>query len=158
GGRRRLDELFAVGIQRISGDEAFKLYDTYGFPIDLTQLITSERGVSVDVAGFEIALDSQRERSREARKDARRAASPASVDAGRRGEKWLSAHRGRQKFVGYEATDVESAVLAYRQEGPRVDLLLKRHPFYLESGGQVSDTGRVVGDEWTVTVDQVVSG
>ncbi|MEK6597362.1 MAG: alanine--tRNA ligase, partial [Gemmatimonadota bacterium] len=158
GGLRRLDELFAVGIQRISGDEAFKLYDTYGFPIDLTQLITSERGVSVDVAGFEIALDSQRERSREARKDARRAASPASVDAGRRGEKWLSAHRGRQKFVGYEATDVESAVLAYRQEGPRVDLLLQRNPFYLESGGQVSDTGRVVGDEWTVTVDQVVSG
>ena len=71
GGLRRLEEIFASGATVIPGDDAFKLYDTYGFPIDLTQIIAGERGVTVDVAGFERALDRQRRRSRAARRPAR---------------------------------------------------------------------------------------
>ena len=67
GGLRRLEEIFASGATTISGEEAFKLYDTFGFPIDLTQIIAGERGVEVDLAGFERALGEQRKRSRDAR-------------------------------------------------------------------------------------------
>ena len=154
GGLRRLDELFATGIHRIPGPEAFKLYDTFGFPLDLTQIITEEKGVTVDVEGFERSLDRQRTRSREAQKSVRKGAGVAATE--QRGGVWHSVHRGRQEFTGYDATETESELLAFRQEGNRVDLLLKRNPFYLESGGQISDTGRVVGDSWTLTVDQVL--
>src|SRR6185437_194690 len=68
GGLRRLDEIFATGARTIAGEDAFKLYDTFGFPIDLTEIIAGERGVEIDLAGFERALEEQRRRSREARK------------------------------------------------------------------------------------------
>src|SRR6185295_18621911 len=71
GGLRRLEEIFTAGVKTIPGDDAFKLYDTFGFPIDLTQIIAGERGVGVDLAGFETALGQQRQRSRDARTGAR---------------------------------------------------------------------------------------
>ncbi|HEX9167016.1 MAG TPA: alanine--tRNA ligase [Gemmatimonadales bacterium] len=151
GGLARLEDLFIAGARTIAGDEAFRLYDTFGFPIDLTQMIAAERGVGVDVAGFETALEGQRTRSRKAR-SAGAAAGPA-VRVRKGG--WQSVQRGRQKFVGYEATAAESEVLAFRTGGGRVDLLLQRNPFYVESGGQVSDTGTVVGGGWNLVIDQV---
>jgi alanyl-tRNA synthetase len=159
GGLRRLDEIFASEVTAISGAEAFKLYDTYGFPIDLTQIIAGERGLNVDLAGFERALEEQRRRSREARVTpgtgvlAIEGHAPA-VHISKPG-KWRTVKRGKQKFVGYQATEAETDVLAFRQEGPRVELVLKENPFYAESGGQVSDIGVVEGEGWSLGVDSV---
>jgi len=170
GGLGRLEEIFATGATTIGGEEAFKLYDTFGFPIDLTEIIAGEHGVSVDLAGFEQALDEQRERSRAARRDATvgvNAAVVAPEGALRRqpGQgpavhakdpmAWRPLKRGKQKFVGYERTETDSDLLAFRQAGDRVELLLRENPFYAESGGQVSDTGSVAGKGWTVEVDTV---
>ena len=151
GGLKRLEEIFASGARGIPGEEAFKLYDTFGFPIDLTGIIAGERGVGVDLAGFERALDGQRRRSRAAR--GRGAAGPA-VHIPKPG-KWRTLKRGRQKFVGYQQTEADTELLAFRQEGPRVELLLKENPFYAESGGQVSDVGAVRGEGWALAVDAV---
>jgi alanyl-tRNA synthetase len=156
GGLARLEEIFASGATTISGEDAFKLYDTYGFPIDLTQIIAGERGVGVELAGFERALDEQRERSRAARGGSRKeakAGAPAVRTAKR--DKWRSVKRGKQRFVGYDTTEADTDVLAFRQEGPRVELVLKENPFYAESGGQVSDIGGVRGEGWLLAVDSV---
>ncbi|MGH7568158.1 MAG: alanine--tRNA ligase [Gemmatimonadales bacterium] len=151
GGLRRLDEL--RGAKTISGAEAFKLYDTYGFPIDLTQLIAAERGQSVDLEGFERALEAQRERSREASGEGKREG-PA-VHTKRIGE-WVDVKaRGTQRWVGYERTRAETDILAFRQANESVELVLEENPFYAESGGQVSDTGVVEGQGWRLTVEDV---
>ncbi len=156
GGLRRLEEIFASGATEIPGDDAFKLYDTYGFPIDLTQIIAGERGVSVDVGGFERALDEQRQRSRAARPPAGSPVQPgsAAVHVKKPGA-WRTLKRAKQKFVGYERTEADSDILAFRQEGGRVELLLHENPFYAEAGGQVSDTGGVEGQGWSLAVDAV---
>jgi alanyl-tRNA synthetase len=159
GGLRRLEEIFASGARTIPGEEAFKLYDTFGFPIDLTQIIAGERGVEVDLAGFERALEGQRKRSRDARVTpgagvvAVKGHAPA-VHVSKPG-KWRTVKRGKQKFVGYQKTEADTDILAFRQEGPRVELVLKDNPFYVESGGQVSDTGGVAGEGWSLAVDTV---
>jgi len=153
-GLARLDQVIVSGASTIPGEEAFKLYDTFGFPIDLTELIAAERGVSVDVTGFEHALERQRKRSRAARTTA--GGAPA-VGASRSRGGWQSVRRGRQKFVGYDTTETETDILAFRQLEGRLELLLHRNPFYLESGGQVSDRGRILGDGWSLTVEDVAS-
>src|SRR5437899_3077644 len=136
GGLERLDEL--QGTKVISGEDAFKLYDTYGFPIDLTQLRAAERGQTVDVDGFEGALGAQRERSREDRGAQGRRA-PA-VRLTRPGEWRTVKPKKKQKWVGYETTKAETDVLRFRQADDRVEVVLEDNPFYAESGGQVSDT------------------
>ena len=154
GGLRRLDELFDAGFDTIPGADAFRLYDTYGFPVDLTQLIAAERGVAVDLAGFEAALEEQRQRSR-APKGAQ--AGTGAAPGGRRGKgpKWHVLRRGKQKFVGYETTEAETELLAFRQEGDRVELILRENPFYLQGGGQVSDSGQLRGIGWQIPIDEV---
>ena len=154
GGLRRLDELFASGAREIPGEEAFRLYDTYGFPIDLTQIIAGERGVSVDAPGFERALDAQRQRSRDARVPRGGAGGAPAVHVSHEGE-WRSVRRGKQRFVGYDTTESESDILAFRQSGPELELRLRENPFYAESGGQVSDIGAVRGDGWSLDVRSV---
>jgi alanyl-tRNA synthetase len=111
--------------------------------------------VGVELAGFERALEQQRERSRVAR--AGGAAGKAGAPAVRTGkaDKWRSVRRGKQRFIGYDTTESETDILAFRQEGPRVELVLKENPFYAESGGQVSDIGGVRGDGWSLAVDAV---
>jgi alanyl-tRNA synthetase len=153
GGLRRLEEIFGSGARTISGDEAFKLYDTFGFPIDLTQIIAGERGVEVDLEGFERELDKQRKRSRDARGTGTGSKGPA-VHVTKPG-KWRTVKRGKQKFVGYSRTEADTDVLAFRQEGPKVEVVLRENPFYVESGGQVSDTGALSGNGWTLAVDSV---
>ena len=168
GGLKRLDEIFASGATIIPGDDAFKLYDTYGFPIDLTQIIAGERGVTVDIGGFERALEGQRERSRAARfvvaSDSARASESGHVRVGqgaasavhvKQAGTWRTLKRGKQKFVGYDRTTAESDILAFRQEGDQLELLLRENPFYLESGGQVSDIGTVRGEGWALPVETV---
>ena len=159
GGLRRLEEIFVTGRKTISGEEAFKLYDTFGFPIDLTQIIAGERGVDVDLAGFEEALDQQRRRSRDARaapgSGRRKPESGAPAVHIAKPGKWRTVKRGKQKFVGYQKTEADTDVLAFRQDGPQLELVLRENPFYVESGGQVSDTGSLSGEGWQLPVSTV---
>ncbi|PYP52172.1 MAG: alanine--tRNA ligase [Gemmatimonadetes bacterium] len=156
GGLERLEQL--KDAKQISGAEAFKLYDTYGFPIDLTQLIAGERGQTVDVAGFERELDKQRTRSLEAlarSKGGAGGAGKVAVHVKRSGEWRTVKPRAKQKWVGYDTTRADTAVLRFRQAGDVVEVALQENPFYAESGGQVSDTGQVKGEGWTLDVEGV---
>jgi alanyl-tRNA synthetase len=147
-GLSRLDEHFASGTRQITGAEAFLLYDTFGFPIDLTELIATEHGVSVDIAGFESALGEQRDRSRAARgTGAPKGSAKATLD--------MSAHPGVSRFVGYTQLETETTPLAHAQDNGVDVLVLAESPFYATSGGQVADTGVVRGDGWTFTVTDV---
>jgi alanyl-tRNA synthetase len=159
GGLERLEDIFSSGTRRIPGAEAFRLYDTFGFPIDLTEIIAGEHGVEVDLPGFELELDTQRQRSRDARvqpgtgKPRLEGQAPA-VHVARPGQ-WRNVKRGKQKFVGYQRTEADTDVLAFRQADNRLELLLRENPFYAESGGQVSDTGSVGAGEWSLPIDTV---
>src|SRR6266511_57486 len=156
GGLARMDEL--NGTKVISGADAFKLYDTYGFPIDLTQLIAAERGQTVDVAGFERELAKQRTRSHEAlarTKGGEGKGGGPAIHVKRSGEWRTVKPKRKQKWVGYETTRAETDVLKFRQAGDRVEVVLEENPFYAESGGQVSDTGRVKGEGWELEVADV---
>jgi alanyl-tRNA synthetase len=110
--------------------------------------------VAVDEAGFERALEEQRQRSRQARTSGQASIVAPAVHTPKAG-KWRSVRRGKQKFVGYRTTEADTDILAFRQEGPRVDLVLRENPFYVESGGQVSDVGGVAGPGWSLAIDAV---
>ena len=140
----------------ISGEDAFRLYDTYGFPLDLTELMARERGYTVDVAGFERALGAQRTRSQEERRSRR-----LEVGADELGDltQWDRAPEldpADVAFVGYERVEIDTQVTALKRlGGDRVAVLLRETPFYAESGGQIADRGEIVGDGWRVDVDDV---
>ncbi|HEX4681282.1 MAG TPA: alanine--tRNA ligase [Gemmatimonadaceae bacterium] len=140
----------------ISGEDAFRLYDTFGFPIDLTELMARERGYTVDIAGFEAALQGQRSRSQ-----AERRAKKITVDVDVLADisQWELPPGERSadgSFVGYDAVEIETQVTAVRHlPDGRVAVLLRESPFYAESGGQISDRGEIAGDGWRVEVDDV---
>jgi alanyl-tRNA synthetase/REP element-mobilizing transposase RayT len=126
---------------QVSGEFAFKLYDTYGFPLDLTELMARERGLIVDVSGFEKLMDEQRDRARKAQKK-----EEISVEKGELGVE-------PTKFLGYDFLETESVVdrvLPGKKPG-EVNIVLDRTPFYAEMGGQVGDRGllHVPGHDWT---------
>ncbi len=152
GGMSRFEELAPARGPggSIPGVEAFRLYDTFGFPLDLTQLMAEERGYAVDVTGFEEALGAQRARSR-----ADRAASGIGVEDDGSGEGWNEVSAEAQAFVGYHTTRVVTEVIAFRPDGDSLGLVLRENPFYAESGGQVSDGGEVLGSGWTLHVSEV---
>ena len=157
GGLARFDELApgseapGEGKAVISGEDAFKLYDTFGFPLDLTELMAEERGYSVDVKGFERALEGQRERSR-----ADRAQSGLELSGEDLAEGWQTLQvPGEQRFTGYDELESETEVLAMRVSEEGLALQLCENPFYVEGGGQVSDTGLVEGDGWTSEIRDV---
>ena len=152
GGLDRFDQVAPRGVGGvISGEEAFRLYDTFGFPLDLTELMAGERGYEVDQLGFEKALEVQRERSRADR----RAATHRIAEVGGLEDWTIFDSEAEQEFVGYESTEVETTILALHEGGGRVGFVLARNPFYSEAGGQVSDTGSVEGAGWSVAVDLV---
>jgi alanyl-tRNA synthetase len=158
GGLARLDEL--QGAKVISGGEAFKLYDTFGFPIDLTEIIAGERGQTVDLEGFERALAVQRDRSRDAGRVVEMRATGVGRGLGtaaltKQGEWRTVKPKGTQEWIGYHTTAAETDVLKFRQADDRLEVVLEQNPFYFESGGQVSDTGRVTGDGWALEVEGV---
>lgn len=134
------------GKKKLSGEEAFKLHDTYGFPIDLTELMARERGVEVDVEEFNKYMKAQKERAR--------AAGKFSVDQSD-SRSWNVINESDDfEFVGYDDAEAEVEILAYRKEGERFALQLSKTPFYAESGGQVADTGLITnGDEYIKVVD-----
>ncbi len=163
GGLERFESLAPIGSTQgstairgsISGDDAFKLYDTFGFPIDLTELMARERGYLVDIAGFEQALQAQRAQSQEERRSKKIAV--VADDLGDESQ-WERApgDAAHGRFVGYEVTTIETDVAAVRHlPDGRVAVMLRESPFYAESGGQVSDRGSIEGAGWRVTVDDV---
>ena len=129
--------------KRIDGEKAFELYDTFGFPIDLTALILEERGYQLEVEGFEKALQAQKERSR--------AASGISKDD------WIILQSdSEQEFVGYDILKTDIKLVKYRKvtskkEGSRYQLVFNMTPFYAEGGGQVGDKGYLEGPDGDVT-------
>ncbi len=143
-------------IKMLSGEDAFKLNDTYGFPIDLTREILGEKGIEVDVERYKVLMVEQKKRSREARKN-------AGADA------WVSdatdlSDISATDFVGYTDYECEAQVLAIVKDGERVDsavegesavIVLDKTPFYAESGGQIADTGVITTDGTTISVDNV---
>jgi alanyl-tRNA synthetase len=134
------------------GADAFKLYDTFGFPLDLTELMAEERGYRVDIAGFESALEGQRERSRADRAQSGPALSGEDILEG-----WQTIRAdGEQRFTGYDQLESSTDVLAVRNSGDGLALQIAENPFYVEGGGQVSDTGRVEGDGWSSEIQEVV--
>ena len=155
GGLRRFDVLAPEGGSgTIAGKDVFMLYDTFGFPVDLTELMAAERGYTVDLEGFETELDAQRRRSR-----ADRAASGIGVGADAIADGWElvgDAAGAEQEFAAYRATALETDILAWRwMDDGRLGLQLRENPFYAESGGQISDSGRVHGDRWSMRVNEV---
>ncbi|WP_141453450.1 alanine--tRNA ligase [Pseudoxanthomonas sp. z9] len=159
-GMRIFDDIAARAQGVIPGVEAFRLYDTYGFPVDLTADIARERGLTVDMAGFETAMEQQRETARAAGKFASGASLPAD----------LVAQLQPTGFLGYEQLDAgDLRVVALMKDGRPVEsigsgdeavVLLDRTPFYAESGGQVGDVGRLAGPdaEFAVSDTQKLAG
>jgi alanyl-tRNA synthetase len=140
----------------ISGEDAFRLYDTFGFPIDLTELMARERGYVVDIAGFEQALDAQRRRSQEERKSKRIGMATDELDDATAWELPAGSSSVEGAFVGYESIEIETQVTGVRRlSDGRVAVLLRESPFYAESGGQISDRGEIVGAGWRVDVEDV---
>ncbi|QJR34873.1 alanine--tRNA ligase [Gemmatimonas groenlandica] len=140
----------------LSGEDAFRLYDTFGFPIDLTELMARERGYLVDIAGFEQSLSAQRKQSQDERKSRQ-----ITVSADDFGDptQWTHDQQHAAKlgrFVGYDVTEAETVVTAVRAlPDGRVAVMLRETPFYAESGGQVSDHGTITGAGWSVSVSEV---
>lgn len=120
----------------LSGEVAFKLYDTFGFPLDLTELILREHGMSADVAGFNAEMQKQKDRARNA----------AAVETG----DWTKVHDGEPEFVGYDEIESTAHILRYRavkqKKSEFYQIVLSRSPFYAEMGGQVGDSGWLISE------------
>jgi alanyl-tRNA synthetase len=147
-GSALLEEQLAAGSRRIGGDVAFLLHDRHGFPVELTSELARERGVEVDIEGFEREMSVQRER---ARADAR---ARRAVGGEERVYRSLLEENGPSTFLGYERYDTPSRVVAVFESATpgEVEIVLDRTPFYAESGGQVGDTGSIVSETGRATV------
>ena len=136
------DDAIAAGKKEITGKEAFTLYDTYGFPLDLTELILREKGLDVDVNEFDVEMQKQKERARNA----------AAVETG----DWTTLAEGTTEFVGYDYTEHECHILRYRQITQKSktywQIVLDKTPFYAEMGGQVGDKGVIVSENETIDI------
>ena len=137
-----MDELKAHGEKVLDGAQAFRMFDTYGFPLDLTELICRENGYSVDEAGFNVEMEKQKARARNA----------AAVENG----DWEVLQEGEQKFVGYDYTEYECHILRYRKVTQKkqsfYELVLDYTPFYGEMGGQVGDCGVICNENETIEI------
>jgi alanyl-tRNA synthetase len=131
-----------AGKKDISGNDAFTLYDTFGFPLDLTELILRENGLTLNEEEFNAEMGKQKQRARNA----------ASVETG----DWIELQSGISQFVGYDYTEYEVHILRYRQiiqkKKKYYELVLDNTPFYAESGGQVGDTGVLVREGETIEI------
>ncbi len=137
------------GKKELSGEDSFKLFDTYGFPLDLTQEICAENGVSVDVEGFARCMDEQKERARKAR---------GEIESFHKQSKDLLSFKDPSEFL-YEGYEIKAKVIGVFKDGVRADALdesgevaFDKTVFYAECGGQVSDEGRIEGDEISAKV------
>ena len=137
-GLKLFDEYSNQGADNVNGRQAFELYDTFGFPIDLTQLLAKENNVEVDIAGFKVALQEQKNRSK--------------ADAKKESGDWIIVEENeREEFVGYDYLETDVKITRYREvivKGKKqFHLVLNLTPFYAESGGQVGDKGVLIGKD-----------
>ena len=137
---KQIEEAKKAGKTVLDGHDAFVLYDTYGFPLDLTALILTEQGLSVDEAGFDKAMQEQKERARNA----------AAIDAG----DWQVVNEGSAvRFVGYDTLECTTEILRYREVKQKnatfYQVVLSETPFYAEMGGQVGDKGFLIAADGT---------
>ena len=145
-GIKLLDKVIAEakenGTTTVNGKSAFTLYDTYGFPLDLTELILRENGMNVNIDEFNAEMEKQKARARNA----------AAVENG----DWIVVKEGETEFVGYDFTEFETSILRYRsvkqKNGTIWQIVLDKTPFYAEMGGQVGDTGVLVSEFETIEI------
>ena len=140
---KKIGELNKEGLDILPGKSAFELYDTFGFPVDLTQLILKENNMNTDIPGFEFEMKNQKSRSRE----------DASIEAG----DWVIARdTGETEFTGYLTTENDVLISKYRRikfKGKEsLQIILDKTPFYAESGGQVGDTGFLISDKEKIRI------
>ncbi len=137
-----MEEMKSEGKKQLDGEKAFRLFDTYGFPLDLTELILGENGYTVDEKGFDAEMAKQKARARNA----------AAVENG----DWVVLKEGEQEFVGYDYNEYECHILRYRKvvqkKNTFYEVVLDHTPFYGEMGGQVGDQGDLVSENETVHV------
>ena len=139
---KKMEETKAAGKTVLNGVDAFTLYDPYGFPLDLTELILRENGMEADIEEFNKAMQKQKERARNA----------AAIETG----DWITLKEGECKFVGYDLFECEAEILRYRQIKQKnkvlYQIVLDQTPFYAEMGGQVGDTGWLIADDEKIDV------
>ena len=139
---KTMEDTKAAGKTEISGKDAFTLYDTFGFPLDLTELILRENGMTVNLEEFNAEMQQQKQRARNA----------AAIETG----DWITLKEGTTEFVGYDYTEYEASILRYRQIKQKnkvlYQIVLDQTPFYAEMGGQVGDTGWLIADDEKIDV------
>jgi alanyl-tRNA synthetase len=143
-GLKRIEDIISQAKGSIAGKDAFELYDTYGFPFDLTRLIAAERGLNIDEEAFNKEMQQQKERSRAA----------TATDT----EDWVIVNEeaGNSQFVGYDSIETKAKILRYRKVKAKgkeaYQLVLNKTPFYAESGGQVGDTGVLLVNDTPINI------
>ncbi len=145
-GIKMLDKVIAdtkaAGKQKISGHDAFVLYDTYGFPLDLTELILRENGLEANIEEFNAEMEQQKQRARNA----------AAVEA----TDWVEVKAGETEFVGYDFEEIDTEILRYRKVKQKnnefYQIVLSKTPFYAEMGGQVGDKGQLICGEEVIEI------
>ncbi len=156
-GEKLLNEIIASGVKLISGTQAFELYDTYGFPLELTKEILDEKNIEVDLKGFEREMDSQRERAK---------AASQTVDLTLEGsiERDIELFE-KTNFVGYELLNTEGNIkgifinsnsVENASQGETVQVVLNQTSFYAESGGQIGDVGEIISENAEILVEKVI--
>ncbi len=156
-GEKLLNEIIASGVKLISGTQAFELYDTYGFPLELTKEILDEKNIEVDLKGFEKEMNSQRERAK---------AASQTVDLTLKGsiERDIELFE-KTNFVGYELLNtngyikgifINSNSVENASQGETVQVVLNQTSFYAESGGQIGDVGVIIADNAEILVEKVI--
>ncbi len=139
---KAMEEMKSKGEKELNGEQAFRLFDTYGFPLDLTELICRENGFTVNEEQFNVEMQKQKERARNA----------AAVE----NSDWVELKAGEQKFVGYDYSEYECEILRYRKVTQKknefYEIVLTATPFYGEMGGQVGDQGVLVSENETIEV------
>lgn len=139
---KQISDAEAKNEKVLRGIDAFTLYDTYGFPLDLTELILRENGMTVDEDGFKAEMQKQKDRARNA----------SAIETG----DWVTVKEGEQEFVGYDFTECEAEILRYRKVKQKntefYQIVLNRTPFYAEMGGQVGDSGWLIADDEKIDV------
>jgi alanyl-tRNA synthetase len=139
---KKIEEAKAANQKTLSGIDAFTLYDTFGFPLDLTELILREQGMDADIEAFNVEMQKQKERARNA----------AAVETG----DWALLKEGESRFIGYDFFESESEILRYRKIKQKnkelYQIVLDQTPFYAEKGGQVGDTGWLIAEDEKIVI------